>query len=104
VRRLAPLVLIAATSLGAFYEWGGAGYRGMRALEERRYREAAAAFREARSEHPRSAAVRYDEALPFRQPARRIRPRHSTKRRPDRPISKETAREPARRTTGATWR
>jgi tetratricopeptide (TPR) repeat protein len=63
VRRLASLVLIAATGLGAFYEWGGAGYRGMRALEERRYREAAAAFREARSEHPRSAAVRYDEAL-----------------------------------------
>lgn len=63
MRRFASLALIAATGLGAFYEWGGAGYRGMRALEERRYRDAAAAFQEARSEHPRSAAVRYDEAL-----------------------------------------
>lgn len=61
--RVAALALVAATGLGAFYEWGGAGYRGMRELEERRYREAAEAFREARGEHPRSAAVRFDEAL-----------------------------------------
>lgn len=61
--RLAALLLAAATGIGAFYEWGGAGYRGMRDLEERRYREAAEAFREARGDHPRSAAVRYDEAL-----------------------------------------
>jgi tetratricopeptide (TPR) repeat protein len=61
--RLAALALLAMTGLGAFYEWGGDAYRGMRELKERRYREAAEAFREARSEHPRSAAVRYDEAL-----------------------------------------
>ena len=62
VRALA-LGVLAATGVGAFYEWGGAAYRGMRDLKERRYREAADAFREARPEHPRSAAVRYDEAL-----------------------------------------
>ncbi|HET9251901.1 MAG TPA: tetratricopeptide repeat protein [Candidatus Eisenbacteria bacterium] len=62
VRALA-LFAVATTGMGAFYEWGGAAYRGMRDLKERRYREAAEAFREARREHPRSAAVRYDEAL-----------------------------------------
>ena len=61
--RLASLVLLVATGLGAFYEWGGAAYRGLQALQERRFRDAAKAFHEARGDHPRSAAVRYDEAL-----------------------------------------
>ena len=61
--RLASLVLLCVTGVGAFYEWGGAAYRGLRELREKRYREAAAAFRESRRDHPRSAAVRYDEAL-----------------------------------------
>lgn len=61
--RVIALGVLAATGLGAFYEWGGAAYRGMRDLNERRYREAAGAFREAQKDHPRSAAVRYDEAL-----------------------------------------
>lgn len=61
--RALALGVLAATGLGAFYEWGGDAYRGMRDLKERRYREAAEAFREARADHPRSAAVRYDEAL-----------------------------------------
>jgi tetratricopeptide (TPR) repeat protein len=61
--RLVSLALLVATGLGAFYEWGGAAYRGLRALKERRFRDAATALQEARREHPRSAAVRYDEAL-----------------------------------------
>ena len=61
--RFAALALVGVTGVGAFYEWGGSAYRGLREFQERQYRDAAEAFREARGEHPRSAAVRYDEAL-----------------------------------------
>ena len=63
ILRALALLAITATGVGAFYEWGGAAYRGMQELKERKHREAAQAFREARKDHPRSAAVRYDEAL-----------------------------------------
>ena len=59
----AAWLLLALAAMGAAYEWGGAGGRGMRQLEAKQPREAARSFREAEGELPRSAIVRYDRAL-----------------------------------------
>ena len=63
VAGLLAMFLSWAACTGAFYEWGGAGARGVKELKEKRHREAAASLREARKELPRSATVRYDEGL-----------------------------------------
>jgi tetratricopeptide (TPR) repeat protein len=63
VRRTIVLFLVAPVFLGALYEWGGPPARGVRALRAHRYDEALGALHEGRKELPRSAALRYDEAL-----------------------------------------
>ncbi len=63
MRRGLALILLAATALGAAYEWGGPAHRGVRALKARRYDEAIEALRAGRADHPNSAALRFDEAL-----------------------------------------
>jgi tetratricopeptide (TPR) repeat protein len=60
---LLALTLAWAACTGAFYEWGGAGARGVKELKDKRHREAASSLREARKELPNSATVRYDEGL-----------------------------------------
>lgn len=63
MRRVLCLVLLWAAMLGAFYEWGGAAARGVRELKKGEHQRAAESLREGRAELPRSAAVRYDQAL-----------------------------------------
>lgn len=63
-RPLAWLLLWMAGT-GAWYEWGGAAARGVREIREGRHREARESLRKGREELPRSAAVRYDQALAF---------------------------------------
>jgi tetratricopeptide (TPR) repeat protein len=59
------LLLVALTTLGAAYEWGGPAARGIRDLRSGKAREALSAFEAARRERPTSSAVRYDQALAF---------------------------------------
>jgi tetratricopeptide (TPR) repeat protein len=60
------LLLVAAWgALGAGYEWGGPAARGLRELREKKPHEAIGSFQEARSERPRAAAIRFDQALAF---------------------------------------
>ena len=59
------LALIWASSLGAFYEWGGPAARGVRELKKNDPRKAVGSLREGRADLPRSAAVRYDQALAY---------------------------------------
>ncbi len=54
-----------AAATGAFYEWGGAAARGVRELKKGEHRRAVESLREGRSDLPRSAAVRYDQALAY---------------------------------------
>lgn len=63
MRRWPALLLLFATALGAFYQWGGPARRGVRDLRARRYDEALAALRAGRLDHPGSAALRFDEGL-----------------------------------------
>jgi len=65
LRTIAALALAWIAVTGAFYEWGGAGARGVRELKDKKYEDAIRSFREGRSQLPRSAAVRYDQALAF---------------------------------------
>jgi len=59
------LVLIWAASLGAGYEWGGPAARGVRELKKGEHQRAVGSLREGRVDLPRSAAVRYDQALAY---------------------------------------
>ena len=61
----ALLLVAALASVGAGYEWGGPAARGVRELRAKKVREAMASFEEARRERPRSAAIRFDQALGF---------------------------------------
>jgi tetratricopeptide (TPR) repeat protein len=61
--RWALLLALAPALLGAFFEWGGPAGRGVRELRERRFDLARRSLREGRADFPRSAALRYDEAL-----------------------------------------
>lgn len=61
------LVLLATGCLGAFYEWGGPGRRGVRQLKKGENAAALHSFGEARPEQPSSAAIRYDQGIAFRR-------------------------------------
>ena len=63
MRRWVLLLALAPALLGAFFEWGGPAGRGVRELRERRFHEAQRSLREGRADFPRSAALRYNEAL-----------------------------------------
>jgi tetratricopeptide (TPR) repeat protein len=63
--RSLALALMFGAATGAFYEWGGAAARGVRQLKKKQDKEAVGSLREGRRELPRSAAVRYDQALAF---------------------------------------
>jgi tetratricopeptide (TPR) repeat protein len=63
VRRALPLLVLLPALLGAFFEWGGPAGRGVRELRARQYDAARRSLREGRADFPRSAALRYDEAL-----------------------------------------
>lgn len=65
--RATLLVLLAAGTLGAFYEWGGPARRGLRQMKKGEDAAALHSFGEARAEQPVSAAVRYDQGLAFRK-------------------------------------
>lgn len=65
--RAMALVLLAASTLGAFYEWGGPARRGLRQMKKGEDAAALHSFGEARGEQPGSAAVRYDQGLAFRK-------------------------------------
>ena len=65
MKRIALLTLAWVATLGAFYEWGGAAARGVHELKQGEHRRAAESLREGRAELPRSAAVRYDQALAY---------------------------------------
>jgi tetratricopeptide (TPR) repeat protein len=67
VRRAVLLLLLAASTLGAFYEWGGPARRGVRQLKKGEDAAALHSFGEARPEQPTSAAVRYDQGIAFRK-------------------------------------
>jgi tetratricopeptide (TPR) repeat protein len=67
VKRAVLLVLLAAGTLGAFYEWGGPARRGVRQLKKGEDAAALHSFGEARAEQPTSAAVRYDQGIAFRK-------------------------------------
>jgi len=61
--RAAALALLACSTLGAFYQWGGPGREGVRDLRARRYAEAVRELREARARDPRSSILTFDQAL-----------------------------------------
>lgn len=65
MRRGIVLILCWGATLGAFYEWGGAAARGVRELKKGEHRRAAGSLAEGRAELPRSAAVRYDQAIAY---------------------------------------
>ena len=67
MKRALVLVLLAASTLGAFYEWGGPARRGVRQLKKGEDAAALHSFGEARQEQPTSAAVRYDQGIAFRK-------------------------------------
>jgi tetratricopeptide (TPR) repeat protein len=64
-RSIAALLLVGFMATGAFYEWGGPAARGIRELREGKAPEATVSLREAHRERPRSAAIRFDQALAF---------------------------------------
>lgn len=65
--RAIALALLAASTLGAFYEWGGPGRRGVRQLKKGEDAAALHSLGEARGEQPASAALRYDQGIAFRK-------------------------------------
>jgi tetratricopeptide (TPR) repeat protein len=65
-RRGLGLALTWAACSGAAYEWGGPAARGVRELAAERPAQAALSFEAGRKDLPRSAAVRYDQGLAFR--------------------------------------
>lgn len=63
MRRALPLLVLLPALLGAFFEWGGPAGRGVRELRARQYDAARRSLQEGRADFPRSAALRFDEAL-----------------------------------------
>jgi len=61
------VLLLTGSTLGAFYEWGGPGRRGVRQLKKGEDAAAVHSFGEARAEQPASSAIRYDQGIAFRK-------------------------------------
>jgi tetratricopeptide (TPR) repeat protein len=65
LRRGVTLAAVAAMTIGAVYEWGGPAARGVRELKKGEHKKAIESLREGSADLPRSAAVRYDQALAY---------------------------------------
>jgi tetratricopeptide (TPR) repeat protein len=61
------LVSLALGAMGAFYEWGGPGRRGVKELKRGENAAALHSLGEARQDQSSSAALRYDQGLAFRR-------------------------------------